>query len=235
MFIQNKYTKWYFRIVNFALCRILDKNIYVERHHIIPKSLGGSNSLTNLVKLTAREHFVCHRLLPKMTDGINKKKMIYAQNMMLQKSRTQQRDYKITSSTYEQIKIQFSSVNPFKDPEFIKESIARHTGSKKSDVTKQKLKDAWTDERKLLSKITPRRKRTTVSPLKGVKKPQWSKENNGFYGKKHSPETIEKFKQDRKHYKPSWLNQKILCTHCNREFGPGNYKQHHGDRCKFKA
>ena len=37
--------------------------IYYEHHHIIPKCLGGTNDNTNLVLLTAREHYVCHKIL----------------------------------------------------------------------------------------------------------------------------------------------------------------------------
>lgn len=39
---------------------------YYEKHHIIPKSLGGTNQKHNLAMLTAREHFICHWLLTKM-------------------------------------------------------------------------------------------------------------------------------------------------------------------------
>lgn len=39
---------------------------YVERHHIVPRCMGGSNSKSNLVKLTAEEHYVAHQLLVKM-------------------------------------------------------------------------------------------------------------------------------------------------------------------------
>lgn len=39
---------------------------YYENHHIIPRSLNGSNSSENLVLLTAREHFICHWLLVKI-------------------------------------------------------------------------------------------------------------------------------------------------------------------------
>ena len=38
---------------------------YTERHHIIPRSLGGSDNSSNLVDLTAREHFIAHLLLAK--------------------------------------------------------------------------------------------------------------------------------------------------------------------------
>ena len=36
---------------------------YYEVHHIIPVSLGGTDDEGNLVKLTAKEHFMCHFLL----------------------------------------------------------------------------------------------------------------------------------------------------------------------------
>jgi hypothetical protein len=39
---------------------------YTENHHIIPKCMGGSDSPDNLVALTAREHFLAHRLLARM-------------------------------------------------------------------------------------------------------------------------------------------------------------------------
>ncbi len=42
--------------------RILKKGEY-EKHHIIPKSLGGSNSKSNLIKLTFREHYIAHVML----------------------------------------------------------------------------------------------------------------------------------------------------------------------------
>ena len=41
---------------------------YCERHHIIPKSEGGSNKKSNLVNLTAREHYIAHLLLAKIYD-----------------------------------------------------------------------------------------------------------------------------------------------------------------------
>lgn len=43
--------------------------IYTETHHIIPKCMNGSNDSSNLVELTAREHFVAHKLLFKMYIG----------------------------------------------------------------------------------------------------------------------------------------------------------------------
>ena len=39
---------------------------YTEEHHIVPRCLGGTDDSSNLVDLTAEEHYVCHQLLVKM-------------------------------------------------------------------------------------------------------------------------------------------------------------------------
>ena len=41
-------------------------NCYFEVHHIIPKSIGGTDEPDNLVKLTPEEHFIAHLLLHKI-------------------------------------------------------------------------------------------------------------------------------------------------------------------------
>lgn len=40
-----------------------DKDNYQERHHIVPRSWGGENSLDNLIYLYPEEHFYAHKLL----------------------------------------------------------------------------------------------------------------------------------------------------------------------------
>ena len=61
---------------------------YVERHHVIPRSLGGSNKKSNLVALTYREHFICHWLLTKFTEGVARRKMQHALWRMTTKSKS---------------------------------------------------------------------------------------------------------------------------------------------------
>lgn len=78
MYLPNKYTTWYNNIIFNARLRSVNSNLYYEVHHVIPRSLNGDNSDGNLVRLTAREHYVCHRLLTKMTIGLDKQKMAYA-------------------------------------------------------------------------------------------------------------------------------------------------------------
>ena len=80
MFVNNKYKKWHDSIIDRAKNRVL--SFYVEKHHIIPKSCGGSDDKFNLVSLTPREHFIVHLLLTKILKGNNKAKMILAFNFM---------------------------------------------------------------------------------------------------------------------------------------------------------
>jgi hypothetical protein len=60
------YEALYKKLVDKAQNRSLDSSIYVEKHHIVPKCMGGSNAKDNLVYLTAREHFLAHRLLVRI-------------------------------------------------------------------------------------------------------------------------------------------------------------------------
>lgn len=69
MFLENKYSRIYFAIIEHARTNTLDG--YVEKHHIIPRCLGGTDISSNLVDLTPRQHFICHFLLPKMVSDNN--------------------------------------------------------------------------------------------------------------------------------------------------------------------
>jgi len=78
MFYNNKYKKIYYRIIERAKLRE-HKTGYFERHHIIPKSIGGERKEKNLVYLTAKEHYICHVLLMKMVKKKkDKKSMAFA-------------------------------------------------------------------------------------------------------------------------------------------------------------
>lgn len=61
------YTKHYNLLIDRAKNRKLE--CYVEKHHILPRCMGGSDDESNLVALTAREHFIAHLLLAKMYPG----------------------------------------------------------------------------------------------------------------------------------------------------------------------
>ncbi|AUM58670.1 putative homing endonuclease [Plesiomonas phage phiP4-7] len=70
---------------------------YSEKHHIIPRCLGGSDDRNNLVMLTAREHFIAHRLLAKVHGG-----RLWAAVAMMSRAKTKSANgVAVTSRTYE--------------------------------------------------------------------------------------------------------------------------------------
>ena len=70
----------YKNIINNAKINNIDNNKYYEIHHIIPKCLNGTDDNSNLVKLTLREHYICHKLLCKIYP--NNKSLAHAYWMM---------------------------------------------------------------------------------------------------------------------------------------------------------
>jgi len=105
--LNNKYTRWYFNIIENAMSRGWTKKtatLYVESHHIIPKSICKND---DTVFLTAREHFICHLLLPKMLEGENKYKMLAALIGMKRRSKRTQHRY-INSKLYDLAKKEYS-------------------------------------------------------------------------------------------------------------------------------
>lgn len=78
------YSKIYNLIINERI-KNPSQNIYIEKHHILPRSLGGSDNINNLVSLSAKEHFICHRLLEKIykDEPIKHRSMIHALFMMM--------------------------------------------------------------------------------------------------------------------------------------------------------
>lgn len=63
-----RYGEHYTRLVERAKARQLSG--YVERHHVVPRCLGGAHESGNVVNLTPEEHFVAHLLLVRMYPGV---------------------------------------------------------------------------------------------------------------------------------------------------------------------
>lgn len=78
---------------------------YYEAHHILPKSMFPlwKNRKSNIVLLTAREHFFCHQLLAKIYPT---PQMLCALHAFISRPNS---DYKVTSREYERIRIAFSN------------------------------------------------------------------------------------------------------------------------------
>jgi hypothetical protein len=126
-----KYERWYNSIIGNALDRKLIG--YKEVHHIIPRCMGGSDEETNLVELTAREHFICHILLTKFVkDSRYKFRIIRA--AILMKSSNRYQDRYINGRLYETVKEEYSkerSGNSFYGKNHSKDSCLKISNSKR--------------------------------------------------------------------------------------------------------
>lgn len=128
------YEKIYNQIIERAKIRNKPEG-YFEKHHTIPRCIGGTNDKENLVYLTAREHFLCHYLLHLIYPKNNK--LFYALNMMCNVKKEYQKRYKPSSRIYEYLKKNRKHTDITKN----KISIA-HKGKKKSKITKKKISDS---------------------------------------------------------------------------------------------
>jgi hypothetical protein len=69
------YQKIYNQLISKGKSRILI-DIGIERHHIIPRCVGGNNNKSNLVELTPEEHYLAHQLLVKIYP--DSRKLLFA-------------------------------------------------------------------------------------------------------------------------------------------------------------
>jgi len=147
MFINNKYKIWYDSIIQKAKNRIL--NCYKEKHHILPKCLGGKDNQKNLVELTAREHFIVHMLLCKFTKAEAKIKMLYAFNFM-SVVRNNNRNYKINSMIAQKLRSEFFANKPKHTTESKLKMSKSRLGIKLSEETRKKVGLAQLGNKKAL-------------------------------------------------------------------------------------
>ena len=107
------YHEIYFNLI--AKCGHADKPSagYYERHHILPKSLGGGNEAENLVYLSGRAHFLAHWLLYKMTGTAEMARAFYG---MCDLNRRPERHLP-NSRAYQSAKEAFSRHNHMRQPE----------------------------------------------------------------------------------------------------------------------
>lgn len=183
MYLQNKYTKWYFSIIRASKSRNLSEDVETETHHIIPKCLGGTNEGDNLAELTLKEHYVCHLLLTKMvSERVSKRKMWYAHYMMMRgKNR-----YRPTSRMYELAKRNMILAN--------KDRPGPNLGKKMTEEQKEKLSKVR--KGKKLGPMTAEHRQKLSKPKTEEHKKKLSESKSGkTYGYKHSEETKRKMSE----------------------------------------
>lgn len=82
---------------------IADANVYKEKHHIKPKSIGGTNSEDNMIDLFASEHYEAHKLLAQ--ENPDDSALCYAWWMMAHIDDAHGREYVVSAEEYEEAKI----------------------------------------------------------------------------------------------------------------------------------
>lgn len=131
-----EYTRIYTQIIERAKSRQLEG--YKEKHHIIPKCLGGNNDKENIVNLTAKEHFLCHKLLVEIYS--NNEKLWYALFLM-SINKNKKTKYKISSREYERIKIEWNKHSKGrKKPKDFGDKITSEERNKKIGLSNSKPK-----------------------------------------------------------------------------------------------
>lgn len=183
---------------------------YHERHHIIPKCMGGANDEDNLIDLYAREHFIAHKLLAQENPSNNA--LVFAWTCMsFPKNELQKDRYELTPEEYEEARKAISKAmtgrvvseetkrklsenkkgKPLSD-KAIKRSVEVHQGVSFTEEHKKKISEAlkgriFSDEHKI--NISNAKKKQPLSDAQKNALKIVCESNNG---RKHSKEAREK-------------------------------------------
>lgn len=173
---------------------------YHERHHIVPKCMGGSNDEYNLIDLFAREHFEAHRLLA--LENPDNEKLIYAWHMMSTMGNL--RGCKISPEEYEEARIEYSKLRkgvPLSEETRKKLSIS-HKGIQAGEKNPNYGKSTWAkgkhfseEHRKKIGDSNRGKIRSEELRKKqsGIAKQRLSDpKNHPFFGKHHTEESRKK-------------------------------------------
>lgn len=146
IFLDNKYSKAYFKLVDYRLQNPAPDD-YTEKHHIIPKSLKGSDVGLNMVTLNVREHLFCHKILTKcMVQLHGYHKMCRAALFMFERFKMSH-NTKYTAimlSELKQIARELSIAQnqiTNRNPEKIRKTAEKHRGRKRPDSTRAKISE----------------------------------------------------------------------------------------------
>ena len=201
-----------------------DKIERYEIHHIIPRTLHGTNSEENLIILTLREHFMSHYMLHKIYGG----RMSYAFKAMCDFKRY--KDYTISAREYEKLKTLFANtISEFTKKRFENPNARIYL----SEFQKTLWETDSEYKRKRLEFLKSDEKRKATSD--GVK--NWIANNNEVFQEKmdkinHDPEKIRKMAEKHRGMKRSDAS-KLNMSESKKRFIAENGTEFIGKGCKY--
>ena len=157
------YKRHHNKVIDRARNRVLEG--YCEQHHVIPVCMGGTDDPDNLVRLTAREHFVIHQLLAKMHPKHSG--LAQAAYMMTIESGTQKR---VTNKRYKWLRERYSKARStfMQGNKINKGRTPWNKGTPMTEEQKNKISKS-----KLGVTHTPEHRRKNSESQKGI---PWTKE-----------------------------------------------------------
>ena len=202
-------------------------NEYHERHHIVPKCMGGGNEKENLIDLFAREHFEAHRLLA--LENPENDSLVYAWWMMAHGNRAGQRDYEISAEEYEeariavankQSKLQTERMSIKENRKRISDSLTgRFIGDRNPNYGRHLSEDAK-------QKISEAQRGRYAGDKNYFYDVHMYGEENPFYGHKHTKESRNKMSESLKGRVISEEHKQILSIRFSGENNPMYGKCH---------
>jgi len=176
---------------------------YKERHHIIPRCMGGGDESENLVDLTAKEHFIVHKLLVEIYPEV--KGLKYALWMMANKvgNGIHEREYRIGSREYQRLREQLVHTIKSRPPMSLAERERRRERMSGSNNPMYGISLAGPANGMYGKRHSVKSKRKISDSKVGTQ----TGENNPFYGKAHSEATKKRWSEMRSGKR--WMNNGI--------------------------
>ena len=179
--------------------------IYYEKHHIVPKWLGGTDIKDNLILLTAKEHFIAHLLLWKYYRD---RSSALAFHKMTKSNNTKQQR-KFTAKQFEKARIAFIETQTG-DKNWTRINGSPNKGKSNPNKGKKLGKRIW---------------------MAGDNNPAKTKESRNkiskaLAGRKKTLEHLQKL-NDIFHSK-----SKLVCPNCSSIVDYRNFGRWHGNNCK---
>ena len=168
---------------------------YCEVHHIVPRSLGGSNDKDNLISLTPRQHYIAHWMLWKACGGVAGRSFFMMSNLG--------KYGKVNSTTYAQARETYS--------EQVKKQMAERPNRPAfTPEHREKIRQAKLGKKQSEQHTLNAHKHRVGKPLSDETKRKISEAKRGIAtrgcGWKHSEETKMKIKQSQSAYL-LWLEE----------------------------